>query len=396
MVYLRKATMKTLLFLILLIVPFWSYGQMETADSTHYFWNWTFEGDSIVQYDQGHEQFRKGRLLYSSSVGVDQRGKPDTLWIKHTYDAHGKRLSSQEHRGFFSDCLRYQKYAYDSSMFAGYWGMDDRPEGFSFYEPCWVDYSATTQWHGEWAVRTAAWSEDTVRNTSLDSVRFDALERPLHIVRYSNQDKVYEETCSYAQLDGDSLWVQRTIWDKGRSMVWNRKYLVLQQDTVVVYDATRESTSDNLWRESFWIYNALGQQTAFLSKTDGREETKLLIAYDENGLVKEHVSFYKGESDGETKRWDWIKTAKGYEIFYDQDGQRSFIKSVEQQCGPILCKWNYASLSSWPVEESLVGKLDQLQLTGYTEYDAQKRVIFQQNYQDHGRLTYQARHSYSR
>lgn len=377
----------------LLILPQLALAQADvTADSTHSFWNWTFENDSVVQSSQGVQEYAKGRLVRETICGTDDRGKPDTLYVTHAYDALGRRLHSSEYHSYFSDCVRFEKFVPDSLALPMLYGFDDYPEGYHYSTPCWVVFRAEVKWAGDLAVRTAQWHD----GSSVDSVRFDALERPLHIVRYADQTKTYEEHCSYASGPGDSLMVQREIWDNGRSMDWLRKYRVMKGDTIVVFDAIREKSSDNVLREAFWIYNDQSQQVAFLSQVNGKEETKVLIAYDDNGMVKEHQRFYQGQSTDEIMRWNWTKTSSGYEIFYQQGEEVSYTKSTEVLCGEVRCKWIYASLKPWTAGESLEGKLDQLQLTSYTEYDQQNRILFQQNYQNKGRLTYQARHAYGR
>jgi hypothetical protein len=388
--------MRTPILILLLLFFNDCFSQsVSTVDSTHWFWNWSYDKDSMTQYTQGVEEFSNGKLVRLSTFGNDLRGQPDTLLIVHKY-ANGKRLSTEEYRGFYNDCIKFHEFAYDSleTLYTGW--MDDRVKGYHYSVPCWTTYRANTKWQDDLAIRTSELWEDTVRKVTIDSVRYDAFERPLHIVKYSDGIRIYEETCNYGRLPKDSLLVERKIWDNGRSLEWLRKYVVFQKDTFPVYDATRELSSDNVLRESYWIYNEAGKQTSYLSSVEGKEETKVLIFYDENGYVKEHQHFYRGARNEGIKRWDWTKTSKGYEVFYEDDGEMSYTKSVEHACDDKLCKWLYASLKPWPSSESLEGKLDQLQLTGYVEYDQQRRVVFQQSYQDNGRLTYQAKHVFSK
>ena len=382
-------------FLLFFLIPFTAAAQSEeVSDSLHTTQTWSFDGDSITQQYASIQRYQGGQLVYRSDIGTDERGQPDTTIYQHNYGANGARLRTHEYRSHITECARTRPIAYTDSMWGMYGWMDDKPSVYVAYEPCLIRYNASTNWVGDLAVRTSELHEDSIMRATLDSVWFDDRQRPTRIEKWVNGTKNYSETCEYKVLKDDSIQDVRSIWDNGEQIIWLSKYRIMEGDTIVVYQRFGPDDRNPEVRESFWIYDQRNKQTAYVGKANGRETSRVEITYATNGYVESHVRYENGSINGERERWKWIVSPSITEVIHFTKDQTHYSKTVSQQMDTKKCKWIYSSIVGWSDASVLVPHPDNLRLTQYVEYDLLDRIVFQQNYQNDGQISYQAIHHY--
>lgn len=375
--------------------PLFAAAQSEVPfDSLHTSHTWSFDGDTLAQECKEISKYKWNKLVFYSSIGTDHSGKPDTTILSHQYRANGQRLSTQEYRSHVTECARSLPIAYPDSMWGMYGWMDDKPSVYVAYEPCLIRYNASTHWVGDLAVRTSELYEDSIMRATLDSVWFDDRQRPTRIEKWVNGLKNYSETCEYKVLEDDSIQDVRSIWDNGEQIMWLSKYRIMEGDTIVVYQRFDPDDRNPELRESFWIYDERYKQTAYVGKVNGKETSRVDITYDANGFVESHVRYENASVAGERESWKWIVSPSVTEVIHFTKDLTHYSKTISLQLDKKKCKWIYSSIVGWKDPNVLVPHPDNLRLTHYVEYDAMDRVLFQQNYQDDGRLSYQAMHHY--
>jgi hypothetical protein len=176
--------------------------------------------------------------------------------------------------------------------------------------------------------------------------------------------------------------------------MWLSKYRIMEGDTIVVYQRFGPDDRNPELRESFWIYDERHKQTAYVGKVNGKEKSRVDITYDANGFVESHVRYENGSVAGERESWKWIVSPSVTEVIHFTKDLTHYSKTISLQLDKKKCKWIYSSIVGWKDPNVLVPHPDNLRLTQYVEYDSLDRVLLQQNYQDDGRLSYQAIHQY--
>ena len=244
-------------------------------------WNDYHEGKVVDSSDE-LIRYENGRLIEKFRIDLNKDGCSDSTWIKKEYDEEGKLIARTKKSLSYYNCDEI-----DFGMYTEETHYSDT-----------IEVKKTISRHNE--------------NTR---ILFDTLYYyPNHLIRravsYDNKKCRVNDLYSYT-FDG----LGRVVETRKEEMATKYKTIQITKDVYLNQDTlsqywmrfeTEDSTSHSMNR----FYNEYGSQTAYIQLKNGVYNSSGTSWYDEQGLIKEHLT-YKTGSEIENHHHYWWKVSKG-------------------------------------------------------------------------------------
>jgi hypothetical protein len=344
-----------------------------------------FANDTLVAWETTTTIWENNRCVSESTFKGLVGHQPDTLLKWHSYNDNGERLSTKTYESQIQ-MLPFQVPVSWSELMYNW--QDDKILYTTTYRPTLVVTRSTTSYQHNVITKTISVQEDTITRNIHDSIWLDSQKRIIKQVQWDQSERVLLITNNYSRGGGDTLVVQKNRWERGLGVSSLSKFRVMNQDTIIVYE--KNTTPNASVDEAFWIYNEQGKQTDFVGKQNGRVTSHYKLAYDENGMLKQHNHYDANGKLDKEENYQWVITPTCTEVFHFSEGKQHYSKTVRTTLSDGSESISYVAD---PVADakSLIANAppaDALRMSQWVLYDAASNVILQRNYDDQGRLTY--------
>jgi hypothetical protein len=345
-----------------------------------------FANDTLVSWETTTAFWENNLCVRESTFKGLVGHQPDTILKWHAYNDSGERLRTETYESQMQ-MLPFQVPASWSELMYNW--QDDKILYTTTYRPTLVVTRSTTSYQNNVIAKTITVQEDTITRTFHDSIWLDTQKRIIKQVQWDQSERVLLITNNYSRGAGDTLVVQKNRWERGQSVFASSKFRVMNQDTIIVYE--KNTTPNSPVDEAFWIYNEQGKQTDFVGKQNGRVTGHYKLAYDENGMLKQHNHYDANGKLDKEENYHWVITPSCTEVFHFAEGIQHYSKTIKTSLSDGSESIIYVAD---PVTDakSLMSNappVDALRKAHWVLYDAESNVILQCNYDDQGRLTYE-------